>query len=81
MKKIIFTLTALFLTLSLFAQTKDKKTLKKELSEIKAEISKLNKKASAIQTQIDQQYGWKITAFGTIGVNLSGFNNEKNIFG
>ncbi len=75
MKKTLLTLTILCLSISLFAQTEKKEALNKELSEIKSEISKLNKKASAVQGKIDKLYGWKVTAFGTIGVNLSGFNN------
>ncbi len=75
MKKIIFTLTALFLTISMFAQTENKETLKKELSDIKAKIGKLEKEASLVQAKIDQQYGWKVSVFGTVGVNLSDFSN------
>ncbi len=76
MKNTLYLTILLFLSIpSLFAQTEDKETLKKELSEIKAEISKLNKKASVVQAKIDKQYGWKIRNFGTVGVNLSDFNN------
>ncbi len=75
MKKIALTLITLFLSVSLFAQTESKENLKKELSEIKAEIGKLNKKASIVQAKIDKQYGWKVSNFGTIGMNLSNFNN------
>ncbi len=75
MKKRLLIVMALCLSVSLFAQTENKETLKKELSEIKAEISKLNKKASVVQAKIDKQYGWKVSAFGTVGMNLSDFNN------
>ncbi len=75
MKKLIALVIVSFLSFSLFAQNKDKKALKKELSEIKSEIKKLKKKASAVQEKIDKQYGWKIKAFGTIGIDLSNFNN------
>ncbi len=73
MKKTIFTIIALFLSVSLWAQNTD--SLKTELSDIKAQIKKLEQKASDIQAKINQQYGWKITAFGTVGINLSNFNN------
>lgn len=76
MRKNTSLLMVLLFSVSLFSQTKeDTKTLKKELSNIKTEISKLEKKANAIQAKIDKQYGWKITSFGTIGINLSHFDN------
>ncbi len=74
MKKVVLTITVLFLGISLFAQTEDKETLKTELSDIKSQIKELEGKASAVQTKIDNLYGWKVNAFGTIGVNLSEFN-------
>ncbi len=74
-KKILLTITALCLSISLFAQKENKETLKKELSQIKSEIFKLEKKADLVQTKIDKQYGWKVNTFGTIGMNLSNFNN------
>ncbi len=74
MKNTLFlTIIALFLSVSLYAQNKD--SLKAELSEIKAQIKKLEKQASVVQAKIDKEYGWKVNAFGTIGVNLSDFNN------
>ncbi|PIE80525.1 MAG: hypothetical protein CSA15_01930 [Candidatus Delongbacteria bacterium] len=75
MKKIVLIIAVLFLSMSLFAQTEDKEALKTELSDIKSQIKALEKKASAVQTKIDNLYGWKVSAFGSIGVNLSGFNN------
>ncbi len=75
MKKNVLIIILSILSLPLFAQSGDKKALKKELSEIKNEIKKLNKRASAIQVEIDKQYGWKVSAFGSVGVNLSNFNN------
>ncbi len=80
MKKILF-LSFLMVGLSCFAQKESKDSLKIELSKIKSEIKQLEKKASLVQAKIDEQYGWKIKAFGTIGVNFSKSNkwcaNEK----
>lgn len=85
MRKKSLLIVALLFGISSFSQTtEDKKTLKKELSSIKSEINKLEKKASIVQAKIDKQYGWKITSFGTIGINLSNFddwysNSEPNV--
>ena len=49
--------------------------LKKELTSKKDSISKLQKKANAIQAKINALPGWRKGAFGTIGASLSGFNN------
>lgn len=55
------------------AQTKEELlTLKKEKTD---SISKLKAKADAIQKEIDALPGWRIKAFGTIGGNVSGYNN------
>ena len=73
MKKIVLTF-ALFVTyISINAQTVEE--LKKEIATKKGEISKLQGEADALQGKIDKFPGWKYGAFGTLGVNLSGFNN------
>lgn len=73
MKKILFFLSAMFVGISINAQTADE--LKKELSTKKDEISKLEKEASSLQSKIDALPGWRKGAFGTIGGSLSGFDN------
>jgi len=73
MKKLSFLLLAMFVAVSVNAQTADE--LKKELSSKKAEISKLDKEATSLQSKIDALPGWRKGAFGTIGGSLSGFSN------
>lgn len=71
--KNVFLFIAVFITISFKAQTIDELT--KSLSSKKDSIAKLQKKANAIQKQINAFPGWKYGAFGTIGGNLSGFSN------
>jgi hypothetical protein len=73
MKKILFFLSAMFVGISINAQTADE--LKKELSTKKDKISKLEKEATSLQSKIDALPGWRKGAFGTIGGSLSGFDN------
>ncbi|PKH50252.1 hypothetical protein CXF68_05855 [Tenacibaculum sp. Bg11-29] len=73
MKKIILTLAFVCSIASLKAQTAEE--LKKDLATKNAEIGKLQGEANALQSKIDAFPGWKFGAFGTIGANLSGFNN------
>jgi len=49
--------------------------LKSQLKEKNDGIAKLQGEASAIQAKIDALPGWKLGAFGTVGGNLSGFDN------
>ena len=73
MRKLLLTSLAL-LTFSVgFAQTIDE--LKAEQAAKKDSISALQGRVDALQGQIDAFPGWKIRAFGTIGANLSKFNN------
>lgn len=72
MKKIVFALTLLFSATS-FSQTIEE--LKAEKAKKDAELAKLQGEVKALQTKIASFPGWKFGAFGTIGVNLSGFNN------
>ena len=72
MKKLL-AIGLIFCSISLFSQTAEE--LKKELTSKKDSISKLQAKADAIQAKIDALPGWRTGAFGTIGVNISGFNN------
>lgn len=73
MKK--FLLTSLtFLTFIVgSAQTVDE--LKAEKSAKNDSIAAIQGRVDALQGQIDTFPGWKIGAFGTIGANLSNFNN------
>ena len=73
MKNLVFTLVA-FLTISAtYAQTADE--LKALQGPKKDSIAAIQGRVDALQSQIDALPGWKKGAFGTIGANLSGFNN------
>lgn len=72
MKKLVFLFVMLF-GISIYAQTEEE--LKAEMAPKKDSIAALQAKVDAIQAQIDALPGWKVGAFGTIGANLSGFNN------
>ena len=56
-----------------FAQTEEE--LKSQKAEKQSQIDALQSEADAIQAQIDALPGWETGAFGTIGANISGFNN------
>lgn len=73
MKKILLVALCLGLGFNTFAQTEEE--LKGQQAPKKAEIAKLQGEVDALQGQIDALPGWKYGAFGTIGANLSGFNN------
>ncbi|MCC4211491.1 DUF3078 domain-containing protein [Leeuwenhoekiella parthenopeia] len=57
------------------AQEKTEEELREEMAPKKAEIAKLQKEVSALQSQIDNLPGWKFGAFGTVGANFSRFNS------
>lgn len=73
MKNLMVVMAVMAVTFSSFAQTEE------ELMAAKAakndSIAAIQARANAIQAQIDALPGWKTGAFGTIGVNLSSFNN------
>lgn len=73
MKNYAVLLAAMAFTITSYAQTEE------ELKAAKAaktdSIAAIQARADAIQAQIDALPGWKTGAFGTIGVNLSNFNN------
>ena len=73
MKKISILLLLVCVSFSSNAQTAEE--LKKELAPKKAQITKLQGEVNAIQAKIDALPGWRKGAFGTIGGNVSGFNN------
>ena len=56
-----------------FSQTKEE--LEAQKAEKQAEADKFQGEADALQAQIDALPGWRVGAFGTIGGNLSKFNN------
>jgi len=73
MRKLVFTLVAVLTISSTYAQTADE--LKALQGPKKDSISAIQGRVDALQAQIDALPGWKKGAFGTIGANLSGFNN------
>ena len=72
-KKLLFALVMMLGVTSIYAQTLDE--LKAEQAPKKDSIAALQAKVDVIQGKIDALPGWKKGAFGTIGVNLSGFDN------
>jgi hypothetical protein len=76
MKKIIVTFSFLILCASAFGQTKEE--LEGQIAPKKTEIGKLQGEVDALQAQIDALPGWRKGAFGTIGGNISEFNNWFN---
>jgi len=73
MKKLAFALVLMIGVTSTYAQTLEE--LKAEQAPKKDSIAALQAKVDAIQGKIDALPGWKKGAFGTIGANLSGFDN------
>ncbi len=74
-KTLIISILLLIPLFSITQNGKTKEELKKELGSIEAKIKDLKKESSKIQKEIDDLYGWHFKNFGTIGVNLSSFNN------
>jgi len=73
MKKLVFTLVAVFTLAATNAQTTEE--LKALQGPKKDSIAAIQARVDALQGQIDALPGWKKGAFGTIGANLSGFSN------
>ena len=73
MKKLSILFLLVCISFSVNAQTAEE--LKKEQAPKKAKIAKLQGEVKALQAKIDALPGWRKGAFGTIGGNLSGFNN------
>ncbi|WP_419213328.1 DUF3078 domain-containing protein [Maribacter sp. X9] len=73
MKKIVLTLVLVFCASLGFSQTEDE--LKAQIAPKKDSIAAIKGRVDALQAQIDKLPGWKKGAFGTIGMNLSSFNN------
>ena len=74
MKRIIF-FSVLTSFLFLFAEAQTKEELQAEQAAKKDTLGRLQGEINALQSQIDALPGWKIKAFGTIGINLSWFND------
>lgn len=73
MKKLSFLLLLILGIGVAKAQTKDELLAEKAI--YTDSIKKLQKKADALQSQVDNLPGWRFKTFGTIGGSLSGFNN------
>ncbi|WP_396591096.1 DUF3078 domain-containing protein [Allomuricauda sp. R78024] len=73
MKKLLFTVGAFFLLISIKAQTEEE--LKSQIGPKKDSIAAIQGRVNSLQSQLDALPGWKIGAFGTIGGSFSGFNN------
>ncbi|SDM12843.1 DUF3078 domain-containing protein [Kriegella aquimaris] len=74
MKKLVLSAAvAVFAFSTAQAQTLDE--LKAEKSTKKDSIAAIQGRVNALQGKIDAFPGWKKGAFGTIGANISGFNN------
>ncbi|REE83506.1 Protein of unknown function (DUF3078) [Lutibacter oceani] len=73
MRKVILAIVFMFSITYSNAQTLDE--LKAEQGPKKDSIAALQAKVNAIQRKINALPGWKKGAFGTIGGNLSGFDN------
>lgn len=72
-KKLLLSVFLMFAITISFSQTKEE--LQAQKAEKQAEADKFQSEADAIQAQIDALPGWRTGAFGTIGGNLSNFNN------
>lgn len=73
MKKII--LTAAFALVATFGFAQTEEELKAQIGPKKDSIAAIQGRVDALQGQIDKLPGWKKGAFGTIGANISSFNN------
>lgn len=73
MKKIIIGCLCLLATGFTYSQSEEE--LKASLAAKKDSINAIQGRADAVQAQLDALPGWKLGAFGTIGVNLSNFSN------
>lgn len=73
MKNIFLTIALVFTSAYGFSQTEEE--LKSQLGPKKDSIAAIQGRVDAIQGKIDALPRWKKGAFGTIGANLSSFNN------
>ncbi len=79
MKRLLTLLFLSFTTLVVVAQEIDQAQLIDSLKSLKAEkeaaVKELQGEISSIKGQIDALPGWDVGSFGTLGFNLSNFNN------
>lgn len=73
MKKLMYCIFLLAGPMLLFSQTEDE--LKAAQAAKKDSITAIQGRVDALQSQIDALPGWKLGALGTIGVDISEFNN------
>jgi len=73
MRKIILTVAVTFVTTIGFSQTEEE--LKAQIGPKKDSIAAIQGRVDALKSKIAKLPGWKTGAFGTIGANLSSFNN------
>ena len=73
MKKLVLLIVCLGAFTVSFSQTKEE--LQAQKAEKQAAADVLQGEANAIQAQIDALPGWRTGAFGTLGANISGYNN------
>tara|TARA_R110002051_G_scaffold73135_6_gene132766 strand:+ start:8007 stop:8936 length:930 start_codon:yes stop_codon:yes gene_type:complete len=73
MKKIVLTLAVAFIATMGYSQTEEE--LRAQIGPKKDSIAAIQGRVDALQGQIAKLPGWKKGAFGTIGANLSSFNN------
>lgn len=73
MRKLVIAVVGLLAFSTTYAQTADE--FKAEQGPKKDSIAAIQGRVDALQAKIDALPGWKIGAFGTVGVNLSTFDN------
>ncbi|AOW20982.1 DUF3078 domain-containing protein [Urechidicola croceus] len=73
MKKLVLVVALFIGTISVNAQTKEE--LQAQQAPKKDSIAALQAEVDALQAKINALPGWRKGAFGTIGGNISGFNN------
>lgn len=64
-----------FLAIAVYAPAQTLSELKAAKAAKKDSIAAIQSRVNSIQSKIDAMPGWRTGAFGTIGVNLSNFNN------
>ena len=80
MKKFVLIIVLVFGTTIMYAQTLEELKAqqapnKDSIATLQAKLNPIQARVDAIQVKIDALPGWKKGAFGTIGVNLSGFDS------
>ncbi|MEO1010336.1 MAG: DUF3078 domain-containing protein [Bacteroidota bacterium] len=73
MRNLGFALVAFFMVSAVFSQTLE--DLKLQQKAMKDSITAIQGRVDALQGKIDAFPGWKFGVFGTVGANVSGFNN------